>query len=65
MISLSAATLAVARKTKKLLRAIVLHEMNKSAAGWGLHNDNLFPDRKPEPVIKLQITRHRLRFPKH
>jgi len=65
MISLSAATLLIARKTKNLVRAVVLHEMKKSAAGWGLYNDDLFPDRKPEPAIKLQVTRRRLRIPKH
>ncbi|SHJ72466.1 hypothetical protein SAMN02745165_03014 [Malonomonas rubra DSM 5091] len=65
MISLSAATLIVARKTKQVIRSIVLYEMKKSAAGWGLHNDNLFPDRKPEPVIKLQVSRRKLRLPKH
>lgn len=65
MISLSTATLMVAKKTKDLLRAIVLHEMKKSAAGWGLYNNDLFPDRKPEPTIKLQVTRRKLRIPKH
>jgi hypothetical protein len=65
MISLSAATLMVARKTKRLIRNIVVHEMRKSAAGYGIYNDNLFPDSKPEPTIKLQVSRRRLRIPKH
>jgi len=65
MISLSAATLAVARKTKQVLRSIVIYEMKKSAAGWGLHNDNLFPDHKPEPVVKWHVNRRKLRIPKH
>ena len=65
MISLSAATILLAQKTKKLIRNIVVYEMRKSAAGYGLHNDNLFPDSKPEPAIKLHVNRRRLRFPKH
>lgn len=65
MISLSAATLMVARKTKNLVRSMVLYEMKKSAAGWGLHNDNLFPDKESEPTIKLNVSRNKLRIPKH
>ncbi len=65
MISLSAATLLVVQKTQKLVRTIIVHEMRKSAAGWGLHNDNLFPDREPEPTIDLRISGHCPRVPKH
>ena len=65
MISLSTATILIAQKTKKLIRNIVVHEMRKSAAGYGIYNDNLFPDSKPEPAIKLQVNRRRLRIPKH
>jgi len=65
MISLSAATLLVAKKTKQVVLAVVLHEMKKSAAGWGLYNNDLFPDRKPEPSIKWQTSKHKMRIPKH
>ena len=65
MISLSAAALLVARKTKNLVRNIVVHEMRKSAAGYGLYNDNLFPDTKPEPTIDLHFSKRRPRVPKH
>jgi len=65
MISLSAATLLVARKTKKLIGNIVISEMRRSAAGYGLHNDNLFPDRKPEPTVNLHFNKRRPRIPRH
>jgi len=65
MISLSAATLMVARKTKQLIRNIVIHEMKKSAAGYGIHNDNLFPDQPSEPTINLHFSKRRPRVPKH
>ncbi len=65
MISLSAATLFIVRQTRKLVRTVVIHEMRKSAAGYGLYNDNLFPDRKSEPTINLHFTKRRPRIPKH
>lgn len=65
MISLSAATLFVARQIKKLVRTVVVHEMRKSAAGYGLHNDNLFPDAKSEPMIDLHLSKRRPRIPRH
>jgi len=65
MISLTTATIVVAQKTKRLIRNIVVHEMRRSAAGYGIYNDNLFPDRESEPEIKLQVNRRRLRIPKH
>lgn len=65
MISLSAATLFVAKKAKNLIRTVVLHEMKKSAAGWGLHNDDLFPGTKSEPVVRFNVSRRRLRVRKH
>ena len=65
MISLSAATVMVAKKTKQLVRNIVVHEMKKSAAGYGIYNDDLFPDSKTKPSIRLQISRRKLRIPKH
>ena len=65
MISLTTATILVAKKTKRLIGNIVIHEMRRSAAGYGIYNDNLFPDRKSEPEIKLQVNRRRLRIPRH
>ncbi len=65
MISLTTAAIVVAQKTKRLIRNIVVHEMRRSAAGYGIYNDNLFPDREPEPEIKLQVNRRRLRIPRH
>ena len=65
MNSLSVAAMLIVKQTTKLVRTAVVHEMQKSAAGWGLYNDNLFPDAKPEPAIKLHIARRRFRGPKH
>jgi len=65
MISLSTAAVLIARKTKQLIGNIVVHEMRRSAAGYGLYNDNLFPDRKPTQPINLHLNKPKLRTPRH
>lgn len=57
MISLSTATLLIAKKTKRIIRTLVVHEMRKSAAGYGLHNDNLFPDTEQKPTVDLKFNK--------
>ena len=65
MISLSTATVLLVRKTKQLIGAVVVHEMRKSAASYGLYNDNLFPDRKSTQPINLHLNKPKLRTPRH
>ena len=65
MISISSATVFLAKKTKNLLRNIIVHEMKRSAAGYGLYNDNLFPDSEPKPTVDLHFNKRRPRVPRH
>ena len=65
MISLSAAILQAARKTKQLLHIIVIHGLHKNPAGYGLYTTTPFTGSKPKPPITLRINKRRPRIPKY